>query len=593
MLFIRAIKKTFSLDSRSLSLFRVLVSFILINDFLFTRLPYFTLFYTDKGILPLKELFGHKYWGTASSLNFISSDSTYQFALFILALVFFFMMLIGYKTRWALLGSWILLVSFQARNFLIFNSGDMLLGLMLFWSLGLPLNRHFSIDSALENRKGEHIFSLNSVFFIFQILLVYSFAYLAKTDAIWKTGQAVYYALMLDAFRTAWGDILLQYERVMYILSHFTYYIVEGTVLLLFVLFGFLWRFKLILIVLMCFFHLSLNLFLHLGLFSYICVAGWLAFLPSEFWEKLKNFLPGRKNPLTVYYDEHCSFCKKSVYLLRTFFILPHVNVAEAQSDKTAQFEMEKRNSWLVFSEKTGWQGRWKAGVILLSYSPLFFYLKPVLGLKIFSVVGDWLYQQVAGNRNRLGYFLPTLQTIKPIRSKLLSILLSGFFYFCFLFVLLWNVRSTDFKYYEKYFSEKWNGVASFFHLYQHWNMFAPKPLSYTGWVILSAVQSNNNVETKIDLWKKGSPLTMEKPYRYDMTFPVFRLRKMFGNFVSKRNNKYVQHYLVYLCDEWNKKPGYNIKSIEFIFMKQVIPPQGKHLPKPEKIIIQQKNCKP
>lgn len=592
MPFIRIIKKTFSLDSRSLSLFRVLASFILINDFLFTRLPYFTLFYTDKGMLPVKEVFSHKFWGATSSLNFISSNFAYQSALFILALVFFFMMFVGYKTRWALLGSWILLVSFQSRNFLIFNAGDGLLILMLFWSLGLPLNRHFSIDSALDNKKGENIFSFNSLFFISQILLVYSFAYLLKTDPVWRTGQAVYYTLMLDAFRTTWGDILLQYERVMSILSHFTRYI-EGNVLLLFVLFGFWWRFRMIIILLMCFFHLSLNLFLHLGFFSYICMVGWLAFLPSEFWEKLKTFLPGKKNPLTVYYDGHCSFCKKSVYLIKTFFILPHVIFAEAQSDKTAQFEMEKRNSWLVFSEKTGWQERWKAGVILLSYSPLFFYLSPLLGLKMFSVIGDWSYQQVARNRNRLGYFLPALHITKPVRSKLLSVLLSGFFYFCFLYILMWNVRSTDFEYYEKYFSKKWNGVATFFHLHQYWSMFAPKPLGYTGWVILSAVQSNNNIETKIDLWQKGKPLTMEKPYRYDMTFPVFRLRKMFGNLLSKRNNKYSQHYLAYLCDKWNKKPGYNIKSIEFIFMKQITPPPGQPLPEPEKIIIQQRDCKP
>ena len=122
--------------------------------------------------------------------------------------------------------------------------------------------------------------------------------------------------------------------------------------------------------------------------------------------------------------------------------------------------------------------------------------------------------------------------------------------------------------------------------------MFAPKPLGYTGWVILSAEPSSEDIKTKIDLWQQGKPLTMEKPHRYDRTFPVFRLRKMLVNFVSKSNKKYSKYYLAYLCNKWNKKPGYNIKSIEFIFMKQVTPPPGQPLPEPEKIIIQQRDCK-
>ena len=591
MFLVRAIKKNFSLDSRSLVLFRVLASLILIIDFLFTRLPYFTLFYTDKGILPLRELLSDRaFWSTTSSLNFVSSSFNYQLALFVLALIFFFMMFVGYKTKWAVLGSWILLVSFQSRNFLIINSGDVLLGLMLFWSLYLPLNRHFSIDSALENKKSERNFSFNSIFFIFQILFVYHFTFLLKTDVTWKSGQAVYYALMLDNFRTVWGDILLQYEYIMRILSYVTYYVIEPFFPLLFILFGFWWRFRIIIILLMCVFHLSLGLFLHLGCFTWICMVGWLAFLPSEFWEKLKNFLPGRKKSLKVYYDGQCSFCKKSVFLIKTFFILPHVSFAEAQSDEQALSEMEKRNSWLVFNHEIGWQGRWQAGVALLSYSPLFFYLRPMLKLKIVSNIGDWFYGKVAQNRNKLGYFLPELSVIKPGRSKLLSILLSVFFCFCFVYVLMWNVRTTDFEYYKKYFPIKWNGVAAFFHLHQYWNMFSPKPLDQTGWVILSAVQSSDGEDIQIDLWQKGKPLSMEKPNRYDMTFPVFRFRKMLENFVLK-HKKYSRNYLIYLCDKWNKKDGYNIKKIEFIYMKQMVPPPGEPLLEPQEVFIQKKRC--
>ena len=597
MMFLRiinSVKKNFSLDSRSLALFRVCAAFILIIDFLFTRLPYFTLFYTEKGILPLKSLLvGDSFWASSSSLNFISSSYGYQIALFILAIVFFLMLFIGYKTKWAVLGSWILLASFQSRNFLIFNSGDTLLLLMLFWTLYLPLGRHFSVDSSLQEQQQKpfSVFSVNSFSFIFQILFVYYFSYLLKTDDIWKTGQGVYYALMLDNFRTVWGDILLQYPYVMKILSYITYYIVENLVLFLFVFLGVWWRFRLVLILSMCLFHLSLGFFLHLGLFPWICMAGWIAFLPAEFWEKMGRRLPGKKNNLLVYYDGSCLFCKKAILLIKTFLILPHVSFFEAQSDKQALSEMEKRNSWLVFDDKEGWQGRWPAWIILVSHSPLFFYLSPLLKTKIISNFGDWFYQKVAGNRQKLGHLLPDLQVKKKLRQgKALSILLSGFFFFCFIYSVVWNVRATNFIYYSKYMPQKWNGFGSFFHLHQYWNMFSPKPLDITGWIILSAVKLNG--ADKIDLWRQGQPLSMEKPYRYDMSFSCFRIRKMMENLVLEHKN-YSRYYLTYLCDKWNKKTDEQlIKNIRFIYMKQIVPPIGEELPEPEKILIRRKTCK-
>lgn len=584
------IRKNFSLDTHSLALFRVFTSVILIVDFLFTRLPYFTLFYTDKGLLPLKDLFyNESFWSSTSSLNFIFSNCIYQAVLFVLALLCFFMLFIGYKTRWAVLGSWIFLVSFHSRNFLILNSGDTLLCLMLFWALYLPLNRHFSIDSAMQKeQKGQFVFSVNSFAFIFQILFVYYFTYLLKTDAIWKNGQGVYYALMLHDFRTVWGDLLLPYPGVMQILSYVTYYFIENLVPFLFVFFGFWWRFKVIIILLMCGFHLSLGLFLHLGLFSWICIAGWLALLPSDFWKKIKEFLPGRKKPLNVYYDGECSFCKKSITLIKSFLILPHVSFAEAQSQKEALSEMEKRNSWLVFNDEIGWQSRWQAGATLISYSPLFFYLKPLLKLKIISIIGDWFYGQVAKNRITLGYFLPQFDVKKKRNSKLLHILLSAFFFSCFIYTVMWNVRTIDFKYYSKYMPVEWNKPGAFLHLYQYWNMFAPKPLDHSGWIILSAVRSDTN--EKIDLWRQGKPVTMEKPHRYDRTFPIFRFRKMMENLVLEYQ-KYSKNYLTYLCDKWNKETDKPVHHIEFIYMRYKVPPPGKEIPEPERALIRSHNC--
>lgn len=585
------IKDHFSLDTRSLALFRVCVALILIVDFLFTRLPWFTLFYSNKGVLPFWAFWNKgSFQSSVSSLNFISPLMGYQLALFILAMIFFLMLLVGYKTKWALLGSWILLISFQSRNFLIINSGDILLCMLLFWALRLPLGKYFSIDGALRHQKENPVFSVNSFAFIVQILLVYYFTYILKSGEVWKSNQGVYYALMLENFRTVWGDILLQYPSLMRILSFITYYVVENLIFFLFIFLGFFWRVKIGIILCMCLFHLSLGLFLHLGLFSYICMAGWLALLPAEFWEKISCCFPKRQQTLKAYYDGQCSFCQKTIFLIKTFLILRKVSVFKIQSDEQAILESEKRNSWVVFEPETGWHGRFQAFRVLLSHSSLFFYFAPLLKVRLISCAGDWLYERIAKNRRTLGYFLPQLKAPeKSPKNKSLSIVLASFFFICFLYVLAWNVRTVNFNYYSKYMSQEWNGFGAFFHLYQYWNMFAPKPMDTTGWIMLSAV--TRDTQEEIDLWRKGKPLNMEKPHRYDTTFPVFRFRKMLENLVYK-HKKYSKYYLKYLCDQWNTKEHSQIvKSIELIYMKHKVPPLGEEFTAPKRISIRKNRC--
>ena len=93
---------------------------------------------------------------------------------------------------------------------------------------------------------------------------------------------------------------------------------------------------------------------------------------------------------------------------------------------------MEQVNSWLVYDDEKKWHSRWQAWVILIAHSPLFFYLAPLLKLKIFSFIGDKCYRKVAGNRNILAGLLPTLKERPISPNKVVSIVLNGFFLFMF-----------------------------------------------------------------------------------------------------------------------------------------------------------------
>ena len=297
---------------------------------------------------------------------------------------------------------------------------------------------------------------------------------------------------------------------------------------------------------------------------------------------------------------------------MKEFLILPFVAFKPAGSDKKAILEMEKRNSWLVRDQQGHWYDRSSAFLCLVSRSPLLFWWAGLLRGRIGRRWGDKLYGVVANNRDKLGYYLKWLK--EPInvsssgRTKSVSwvsfrsLMVGVFFFLCFVYVIMWNVRTLDFNYYSKFMPKSLNGPGAFFHLHQYWNMFAPKPLDSTGWLILSAEPFVNVIDSdseekalsptkehRVDLWRGGEPLVWEKPKRYDMTFPVFRIRKMMENLVLK-HKKHSKNYLKWLCGEWNKKEE-RIKNIQFIYMKQRVPPYGDRLPEPEKIIIRRKTC--
>ena len=86
----------------------------------------------------------------------------------------------------------------------------------------------------------------------------------------------------------------------------------------------------------------------------------------------------------------------------------------------------------------------------------------------------------------------------------------------------------------------------------------------------------------KIDLWQEGKPVTMNKPHRYNETFPGFRHRKLIENLIIQaKGTPYLKKYLQYQCRKWNRKYYDNsVKDIEFIYMEVDTPPFGQSFKK-------------
>ena len=109
------IREIFTLDLRSLALFRIALGLLIIGD-LFTRSVDLTAHYTDAGVLPASTLFDIYGSRVYASIHVIASGSlTAEALVFALHAIAAIALLVGYRTRLATVLCWYLSVSLQFR----------------------------------------------------------------------------------------------------------------------------------------------------------------------------------------------------------------------------------------------------------------------------------------------------------------------------------------------------------------------------------------------------------------------------------------------------------------------------------------------
>jgi uncharacterized membrane protein YphA (DoxX/SURF4 family) len=228
MAILKFIQKTFGLDYRSLALYRFLIGIIVMADVL-TRLPDLTNFYTDIGLVPRTLFMSEMTMPWSFSLHFANGSFWFAAIMFGIHLIIGMMVALGYKTRWAMLGAYILTTSVHNRNWLVNNGGDDILRAILFISIFLPLNKYFSLDSALKKKsndsKDEH-FSTWGLSFFLQVFAIYFVSFLLKDHPIWRSEfTAVYFSSRLDIFATPIGIWMREFPGFQKFSTLFTIYV--------------------------------------------------------------------------------------------------------------------------------------------------------------------------------------------------------------------------------------------------------------------------------------------------------------------------------------------------------------------------------
>lgn len=179
----------FAVDLRSLGLFRIGLAVALLYD-LWQRAHDLEAHYADSGLWPVAQVLADGVPPLAPHLW--SGRIEYQTALFALAAACALLLALGHRTRVFLFLSWILHASLRARNPAVGHGGDDLLGLLLLWSIFLPMGARFSLDA--RTRPVSHgagpYYSAAAAALLLQVVFMYVFTGLLKLKVpTWRDGS--------------------------------------------------------------------------------------------------------------------------------------------------------------------------------------------------------------------------------------------------------------------------------------------------------------------------------------------------------------------------------------------------------------------
>ena len=281
-------QRLFGIDVRSLAALRIGIACLILVDLLFFRWPFIEVFLTDQGLLSrsmAEEYVGPGYW---SVYGFDGSVLNARI-LMTLNVIAAIGLLAGFKTRAMTLGCLVLAWSIQTRNPLILSGGDVLLRVLLLWSVFLPLGAVWSIDSwhSRYRRPARYIeTSMASAAMMLQMAMLYFFAGLSKCNSFWSGGSAVELAMQLEMYTKPLADIML---AVPWLLAAVTIAVLGLELVGPWLLF-LPWqnrRLRIGLLIAFWSMHMGIGVTMSIGIFSGVAMVGWLVFLPGSFWDRI------------------------------------------------------------------------------------------------------------------------------------------------------------------------------------------------------------------------------------------------------------------------------------------------------------------
>lgn len=642
--------RVFGLDLRTLALFRACLGAVLFAD-LCMRLVDLRTFYTDGGVMARDwAMTGNGLWRL--SLHLVNGETWFAALLFVAEMLAALALLLGWRARWAAAIAFVLEGSLLNRDPLVLLGGDILINCLLFWAMFLPIGARWSVDAALSQKPvaaTRHL-SWAGAGLLLQVLSVYFFSAILKNGVEWRDGSAVYYALQIDQYATWIGDWLREIPALTQPLTHYVWWLeLLGPLLALSPLFTRPLRF--VVMVLLMTMHVGFLLCLKLGPFPFISLTSLTVLAGGWLWDwldhrRLRAEIKAGAQPLRIYYDRDCGFCLKSVLLMKTFLVLPRVEIAPAQDHPRAAALMEANYSWVVIDHDDRAHLKWTAFVALLRRSPLFAGLGWLLAPA--SLRGSWavrpgnaVYDFVGRHRAGFGRItaavlpyherpltagngLPAVfgayllgaaawlllaDALRPplVASAVAVALFAGLAVVGVLLarrrpglpavvlsaglvltVLAWNFCSVHWLPNRLYAAL--TPPFRVLRVDQLWDMFAPFPAKEDGWFVLPAQRVDGR---EFDLLHpEREVVSYDKPAHVADEFVNIRWHKYLERIWSAQFADNRLYYGRWLCRSWNGRHqgGEQLKTFKIVYMLEMSVPQGQ-TPTVEQRVIWRHEC--
>ena len=556
---VAAVVRVFSLDLRSVALFRVGLAVSVLAD-LFWRSFDLRAFYTDAGVLPLHALNavqGSGLW----SVHALSGSAVLQIGLFVLTALAAVLLLVGYRSVIAAGVCWALMLSLHHRNPLLLQGGDDLLVILLFFAMLLPIGARFSLDAALTtaHRREPNAptlgsahtwFSVISVAATLQVLYLYVFTALLKEGSNWHAdGDAAWLAVQLEDFARTPGVWLRDWPGLLTFGTHYVWWVELLAPLLVLCP---LWHnsVRLIGLALLLSLHLSFAAFLSIGLFPLFDFVALSLLLPRGFWDGLRRTAgASRRAAVVMWYDGDCEFCLKMCLSLRTFFLPASVPILKTRSREDIEAVMQRENTWVLTDADGRLYRHGSALRLLLRLNPISRPLAWLLDGAWCARQLDRLYRWVATNRDAMGR---VTAAVFPWREQWIRPALSAEIAGAMLLLAITWHNLTGLPAYQLRAVHTLDDSLAALGLNQRWDMFAPRPRGYSERAEFVGIRRSGE---QVDAWhaEMAAPSLAFDAERY-RDFDGNRWRKYLERALSSSAEPVQVALSRYACERWSQQ---------------------------------------
>lgn len=386
------------------------------------------IWYGEKGVLPLdfsKLVAGGRGFNL---LQYLPHTDTVLIVFFIVFVVAALCVTLGFFTRLASIVAFVFLCSLHHRNVMLLHAGDFFLRMCAFWMMFADSGRAFSVDRLIRIARGREAPERQFVspwplrMIQFQLCMLYVGAFFWKVRGeLWLNGTAIYYTSRLVEFwrfptpyvfehlwtikLMTWGTLAIEFALgFMLWIKDLRYWILLSGVIL----------------------HAGIDWTMNIPLFAPIMMVAYLSFVEPAHFERLFEWARSKVNriskfnlPIPVFFDGKCSFCTRSVDVLRRLdslrrfrFIDMHTPSAKAEFP---DLDLDRGALELLLRpHNAAWLGGFDAFRFMARHFPALWPILPILYIPPTPQIGRKVYHRIAAQRYCILPPRPA-QTVAPV----------------------------------------------------------------------------------------------------------------------------------------------------------------------------------